>query len=54
MNRLTALRCLSTVAEFSSKIVAQQRAVVLRELMSVLDDKKRLVRKEAVRTRSIW
>jgi len=53
--RARALTCLSLVAtQLRREIVVPFRKSVIKKLVSALDDKKRLVRAEAVRTRSKW
>ena len=53
--RARALTCLSLVAtQLRREIAVPFRKSVIKKLVSALDDKKRLVRAEAVRTRSKW
>jgi DNA repair/transcription protein MET18/MMS19 len=52
--RCSALLCLSGLAKLPRHLVVSYQSQVLRALVPHLDDKKRLVRKEAVRTRSSW
>lgn len=52
--RIAALRCFHALSSLPSHMVLPFRARVLRSLAKPLDDKKRLVRKEAVAARSEW
>ncbi|KAM9462795.1 MMS19 nucleotide excision repair protein homolog [Clarias gariepinus] len=52
--RITALRCVHALSRLPSHMVLPFRARVLRALAKPLDDKKRLVRKEAVAGRNEW
>ncbi|MCJ8738228.1 hypothetical protein PDJAM_G00033240 [Pangasius djambal] len=52
--RITALRCVHALSRLPTHMVLPFRARVLRTLAKPLDDKKRLVRKEAVAARSEW
>ncbi|KAF2225492.1 MMS19 nucleotide excision repair protein-like protein [Elsinoe ampelina] len=53
--RAGALRCLKLLpTQFKRETVIPQRRLVIRKLLSPLDDKKRSVRAEAVRCRSAW
>ncbi|KAF5887985.1 MMS19 nucleotide excision repair protein, partial [Clarias magur] len=52
--RITALRCVHALSRLPSHMVLPFRARVLRALAKPLDDKKRLVRKEAVAARNEW
>ncbi|KAG7325439.1 hypothetical protein KOW79_011755 [Hemibagrus wyckioides] len=52
--RISALRCIHALTHLPSHMVLPFRARVLRCLAKPLDDKKRLVRKEAVAARSEW
>ncbi|XP_048842659.1 MMS19 nucleotide excision repair protein homolog isoform X2 [Brienomyrus brachyistius] len=52
--RIASLRCLNAVSHFPEHEVIPFRDRVLRALAPPLDDKKRLVRKEAVATRGEW
>ncbi|XP_068160952.1 MMS19 nucleotide excision repair protein homolog [Antennarius striatus] len=52
--RITSLRCIHAVSQFPVHEVLPFRARVLRDLARPLDDKKRLVRSEAVQARADW
>uniref|UniRef100_A0A8D0AX73 MMS19 nucleotide excision repair protein n=1 Tax=Sander lucioperca TaxID=283035 RepID=A0A8D0AX73_SANLU len=52
--RITSLRCIHAVSRFPEHEVLPFRARVLRALARPLDDKKRLVRSEAVKARGQW
>ncbi|XP_066522374.1 MMS19 nucleotide excision repair protein homolog isoform X2 [Hoplias malabaricus] len=52
--RIAALRCIHALSRLPEHTVLPFRARVLRVLASPLDDKKRLVRKEAVSARGEW
>ncbi|KAF4085446.1 hypothetical protein AMELA_G00118080 [Ameiurus melas] len=52
--RITALCCVHALSRLPSHMVLPFRARVLRTLAKPLDDRKRLVRKEAVAARSEW
>ncbi|XP_061764988.1 MMS19 nucleotide excision repair protein homolog isoform X2 [Nerophis ophidion] len=52
--RITSLRCIHALSYFPEQEVLPFRARVLRALAKPLDDKKRLVRMEAVRARGEW
>ncbi|XP_072523685.1 MMS19 nucleotide excision repair protein homolog isoform X1 [Salminus brasiliensis] len=52
--RITALRCVHALSRLPEHMVLPFRARVLRALAAPLDDKKRLVRKEAVSARGEW
>lgn len=52
--RVAALECLSTVSEYPVYVIVPYKFDVLRELQTVLDDPKRLVRNAAVQTRNRW
>ncbi|XP_060795486.1 MMS19 nucleotide excision repair protein homolog [Neoarius graeffei] len=52
--RIAALHCVHALSRLPSHMVLPFRARVLRTLAKPLDDKKRLVRKEAVAARSEW
>ncbi|XP_042363392.1 MMS19 nucleotide excision repair protein homolog [Plectropomus leopardus] len=52
--RIVSLRCIHAVSRFPEHEVMPIRARVLRALAKPLDDKKRLVRSEAVRARGEW
>ncbi|XP_061823362.1 MMS19 nucleotide excision repair protein homolog isoform X2 [Nerophis lumbriciformis] len=52
--RITTLRCIHALSYFPEQEVLPFRARVLRALAKPLDDKKRLVRMEAVRARGEW
>lgn len=52
--RMTSLQCISAISLFPVHEVLPFRARVLRGLAQPLDDKKRLVRKEAVQARAEW
>ncbi|XP_027014879.2 MMS19 nucleotide excision repair protein homolog isoform X1 [Tachysurus fulvidraco] len=52
--RIATLRCIHALSRLPGHMVLPFRARVLRCLAKPLDDKKRLVRKEAVATRSEW
>ncbi|PRP88423.1 hypothetical protein PROFUN_03337 [Planoprotostelium fungivorum] len=55
LNRVTALRCLASVADHGDKEeVLKKKQRVVQGLVKLLDDHKRLVRKEAVKTRGVW
>ncbi|BFZ01711.1 hypothetical protein BsWGS_04750 [Bradybaena similaris] len=52
--RLSALKCLDSLAYLPSYTIVTHQARVVKELADCLDDKKRLVRKQAAETRSAW
>uniref|UniRef100_A0A4W4E4G0 MMS19 nucleotide excision repair protein n=1 Tax=Electrophorus electricus TaxID=8005 RepID=A0A4W4E4G0_ELEEL len=52
--RIASLRCVHALSQLPEHMVLPFRAQVLRALASPLDDKKRLVRKEAVLARGEW
>ncbi|XP_037041244.1 MMS19 nucleotide excision repair protein homolog [Bradysia coprophila] len=52
--RIAALQCLLIVSEYPVFVVVPYKYDVLRELQTVLDDPKRLVRNAAVQTRNRW
>ncbi|CAJ1080596.1 LOW QUALITY PROTEIN: MMS19 nucleotide excision repair protein homolog [Xyrichtys novacula] len=52
--RIASLRCIHAVSHFPEHEILPFRARVLRALARPLDDKKRLVRTEAVRARGEW
>uniref|UniRef100_A0A669C8I5 MMS19 nucleotide excision repair protein n=1 Tax=Oreochromis niloticus TaxID=8128 RepID=A0A669C8I5_ORENI len=52
--RIASLSCISTLSHFPVHEVLPFRARVLRALAKPLDDKKRLVRREAVQARGEW
>ncbi|XP_065833748.1 MMS19 nucleotide excision repair protein homolog isoform X2 [Oscarella lobularis] len=52
--RVTALQCLCLLATLPHHTIYPHKNRVIRELSETLDDKKRLVRKEAVKCRSLW
>ena len=55
MVRVIALRCLKAFPERMKEIsLLPLKSVVTREIMKVLDDPKREVRKEAVACRAVW
>ncbi|KAF7410203.1 hypothetical protein HZH68_004584 [Vespula germanica] len=52
--RITALDCLTNYTNYSAVLVNVYKPNVLEKLKMVLDDKKRLVRKAAVKARTRW
>ncbi|XP_054454424.1 MMS19 nucleotide excision repair protein homolog isoform X2 [Anoplopoma fimbria] len=52
--RITSLRCIHAISRFPEHEVLPFRARVLRALARPLDDRKRLVRREAVQARAEW
>ncbi|TNN04146.1 hypothetical protein fugu_001175 [Takifugu bimaculatus] len=52
--RIASLRCIKTISHFPVHEVLPFRARVLRALARPLDDRKRLVRREAVQARAEW
>ncbi|XP_062988576.1 MMS19 nucleotide excision repair protein homolog isoform X2 [Elgaria multicarinata webbii] len=52
--RISALQCLHALASFPTPVVIPCRPRVIKALAKPLDDKKRLVRKEAVTARGEW
>ncbi|XP_069139369.1 MMS19 nucleotide excision repair protein homolog [Argopecten irradians] len=52
--RIEALRLVSALSALPDHLLLRHKAKVVRRLEKVLDDKKRLVRKEAVTARSQW
>ncbi|KAM4525724.1 MMS19 nucleotide excision repair protein homolog [Fundulus diaphanus] len=52
--RIASIRCILAVSHFPAHEVLPFRARVLRALASPLDDRKRLVRREAVQARGEW
>ncbi|XP_076122990.1 MMS19 nucleotide excision repair protein homolog isoform X2 [Alosa pseudoharengus] len=52
--RIAALRCIHSLSRLPDHMMLPFRARVLRALAAPLDDKKRLVRKEAVQARGEW
>eukprot|EP00066_Takifugu_rubripes_P000817 XP_003961580.1 PREDICTED: MMS19 nucleotide excision repair protein homolog [Takifugu rubripes] len=52
--RIASLRCIKTISHFPVHEVLPFRARVLRALARPLDDRKRLVRQEAVQARAEW
>ena len=52
--RLCALLCLEALTKLPYHILHAQRNEVLNGLLAAVDDNKRLVRKQAMRTRNEW
>lgn len=52
--RISALGCLLTICEYPVFVLVPYKFNVLKELQTVLDDPKRLVRNAAVQTRNRW
>ncbi|KAL3051100.1 MMS19 nucleotide excision repair protein homolog isoform X2 [Trematomus bernacchii] len=52
--RISSLRCIHAVSQFPEHEILPVRARVLRALARPLDDRKRLVRREAVHARNDW
>lgn len=52
--RIAALQCIHALTQLPNHVVVPYRARVIRALAKPLDDKKRLVRKEAVTARGEW
>ena len=52
--RIAALECLEQLTGLSSHVLVPHQTKVVRELKQALDDKKRLVRRQAAETRSAW
>ncbi|XP_062604149.1 MMS19 nucleotide excision repair protein homolog [Saccostrea cucullata] len=52
--RCAALRCLHELVCLPSPVILPYRPTVIKTLEGVLDDKKRLVRLEAVKARNEW
>ncbi|XP_043911515.1 MMS19 nucleotide excision repair protein homolog [Protopterus annectens] len=52
--RIAALQCIHALTQLPNHVVIPYRARVIRALAKPLDDKKRLVRKEAVTARGEW
>ncbi|XP_035736209.1 MMS19 nucleotide excision repair protein homolog isoform X1 [Vespa mandarinia] len=52
--RITALDCLTSYTNYSAVLINVYKPNVLEKLKTVLDDKKRLVRKAAVKARTRW
>jgi DNA repair/transcription protein MET18/MMS19 len=52
--RIAALQCVGVLTILPHHVVFPYRMQVIRELASTLDDRKRLVRKEAVKCRGEW
>ncbi|XP_059147306.1 MMS19 nucleotide excision repair protein homolog [Physella acuta] len=52
--RITALKCLENLTSLPVHIITPHQNKVVQALANTLDDKKRLVRKQAVDTRSSW
>ncbi|XP_065211262.1 MMS19 nucleotide excision repair protein [Planococcus citri] len=52
--RIAALDCLCSYTKLNVSVLLPFKSKVLHQLMSCLDDKKRLVRKQAVKTRTRW
>ncbi|CAG5120314.1 unnamed protein product [Candidula unifasciata] len=52
--RLSALKCLDSLAYLPTYTIVTHQQRVIKELADCLDDKKRLVRKQAAETRSAW
>ncbi|XP_054259034.1 MMS19 nucleotide excision repair protein homolog [Macrosteles quadrilineatus] len=52
--RIASLKCLGSCLKFPPMLLLPHKQKVIADLMNCLDDKKRLVRKEAARTRSKW
>ncbi|KAJ6635125.1 MMS19 nucleotide excision repair protein, partial [Pseudolycoriella hygida] len=52
--RMAALQCLLTICEYPVFVLVPYKFDVLKDLQSVLDDPKRLVRSAAVQTRNRW
>ena len=53
-DRYAALECLAKLATIPYELVHPYKDTVLRKLVLVLDDRKRLVRHMAVRVRNKW
>lgn len=51
---MSALKCLDSLAYLPSYTIVTHQKRVVKELADCLDDKKRLVRKQAAETRSAW
>lgn len=52
--RIVVLKCLTSVSYYPSYQIVPMKPQVIRKLRTVLDDKKRLVRKEAIRCSNAW
>lgn len=52
--RISSLKCLATMSKLTTLLIVPHMNSVIKKLLPALDDKKRLVRKEAVKTRNIW
>ncbi|XP_037079500.1 MMS19 nucleotide excision repair protein homolog [Pollicipes pollicipes] len=52
--RAGALRCLGALARLKPHVLLPLKPQVLRELAACLDDKKRIVRQQAVEARNLW
>ena len=52
--RIAALECLEELTALPSHVLVPHQPRVVRELKRTLDDKKRLVRRQAAQTRSAW
>lgn len=52
--RTNALRCIGVLTLLPGHLIIPYKNEVIRELEGILDDKKRLVRKEAVTARGEW
>lgn len=52
--RISALECLEVICKYPVFVVQPYKVDVILELASPLDDKKRLVRNAAVKTRNAW
>ena len=52
--RMSALECLESLTSLSLLSIGSWEKRVVKELCPVLDDKKRIVRRQAVETRNAW
>jgi len=52
--RLISLQCISELSHLSVELISPYMKSIVRGLKPVLDDKKRLVRKMAVKARNEW
>lgn len=51
---MSSLQCIGALTTLSVHLIYPYQAQIIRGLVPCLDDKKRLVRKEAVLSRSEW
>eukprot|EP01117_Protostelium_nocturnum_P012392 TRINITY_DN4573_c0_g1_i1.p1 TRINITY_DN4573_c0_g1~~TRINITY_DN4573_c0_g1_i1.p1 ORF type:complete len:629 (+),score=219.60 TRINITY_DN4573_c0_g1_i1:1350-3236(+) len=53
-NRILGLHCLQSISQFEHSLLFKHQQTIFKGLNPILDDRKRLVRKEAIRTKNLW